>query len=179
MGQSALDGIIRATNRLMAGFTFVVAGYGWCGREVAMRASGMGAKVIVTEVDPLRALEAVMDGYQVMSMLQAAKGETSSVPSPATSRVFRIMDNQKRITSKLVVYSSPQRRSRRRAKAAKATARERRPAHKKKGGRQATAPFFWLLTRICGCKRVLALRTCARPHLAHSDAFFHGVGLQH
>ena len=74
MGQSALDGIIRATNRLMAGFTFVVAGYGWCGREVAMRASGMGAKVIVTEVDPLRALEAVMDGYQVMPMLQAAKG---------------------------------------------------------------------------------------------------------
>ncbi|UCE81613.1 MAG: adenosylhomocysteinase [Deltaproteobacteria bacterium] len=72
-GQSTLDGIIRATNRLMAGSTFVVSGYGWCGRGVAMRASGMGAKVIVTEVEPLRALEAVMDGYQVMPMLQAAK----------------------------------------------------------------------------------------------------------
>ena len=72
-GQSTVDGIIRATNRLMAGSTFVVAGYGWCGRGVAMRAQGMGAKVIVTEVDPLRALEAVMDGYQVMPMLNAAK----------------------------------------------------------------------------------------------------------
>jgi adenosylhomocysteinase len=72
-GQSTLDGILRATNRLVAGSTFVVAGYGWCGRGVAMRAGGMGAKVIVTEVDPLRALEAIMDGYQVMPMLQAAK----------------------------------------------------------------------------------------------------------
>ena len=72
-GQSTVDGIIRATNRLLAGTTFVVAGYGWCGRGVAMRASGMGAKVIVTEIDPLRALEAVMDGYQVMPMLKAAK----------------------------------------------------------------------------------------------------------
>jgi adenosylhomocysteinase len=72
-GQSTLDGIIRATNRLLAGSTFVVSGYGWCGRGVAMRARGMGAKVIVTEVDPLRALEAVMDGYLVLPMLQAAK----------------------------------------------------------------------------------------------------------
>ncbi|UCF01731.1 MAG: adenosylhomocysteinase [Deltaproteobacteria bacterium] len=72
-GQSTVDGIIRATNRLLAGSTFVVAGYGWCGRGVAMRANGMGANVIVTEVDPLRALEAVMDGYQVMTMLKAAK----------------------------------------------------------------------------------------------------------
>ncbi len=72
-GQSTIDGILRATNRLIAGSTFVVAGYGWCGRGVAMRASGMGAKVVITEVEPLRALEAVMDGYQVMPMLQAAK----------------------------------------------------------------------------------------------------------
>ncbi|MGD8253423.1 MAG: adenosylhomocysteinase [Syntrophobacterales bacterium] len=72
-GQSTIDGIIRATNRLLAGSTFVVAGYGWCGRGVAMRANGMGANVIVTEVDPLRALEAVMDGYQVMTMQKAAK----------------------------------------------------------------------------------------------------------
>jgi adenosylhomocysteinase len=71
-GQSTVDGIIRATNRLLAGANFVVSGYGWCGRGVAKRASGMGAKVIVTEVNPLRALEAVMDGYQVMSMEKAA-----------------------------------------------------------------------------------------------------------
>ncbi len=72
-GQSTIDGIIRATNRLLAGSTFVVSGYGWCGRGVAMRAAGMGAKVIITEVDPLRALEAVMDGYQVMPMAEAAR----------------------------------------------------------------------------------------------------------
>lgn len=71
-GQSTIDGIIRATNRLLAGSSFVVSGYGWCGRGVAMRASGLGAKVIITEVDPLRALEAVMDGYQVMPMEKAA-----------------------------------------------------------------------------------------------------------
>jgi adenosylhomocysteinase len=72
-GQSTIDGILRATNILLAGLNFVVSGYGWCGRGVAMRAAGGGAKVIVTEVDPLRALEAVMDGYQVMSLREAAK----------------------------------------------------------------------------------------------------------
>jgi adenosylhomocysteinase len=72
-GQSTIDGIIRATNVLLAGLTVVVAGYGWCGRGVAMRARGMGANVIVTEVDPTKALEAVMDGYRVMSMLDAAE----------------------------------------------------------------------------------------------------------
>lgn len=72
-GQSALDGIIRATNILLAGKIFTVVGYGWCGRGVAMRAKGHGAHVIVCEVDPLRALEASMDGYQVMPLLQAAK----------------------------------------------------------------------------------------------------------
>ncbi len=71
-GQSTIDGIIRATNLLLAGRTMVIAGYGWCGRGVAMRAKGMGAHVIVTEVDPLRALEAVMDGFQVMPMGSAA-----------------------------------------------------------------------------------------------------------
>lgn len=71
-GQSTVDGIIRATNRLLAGSTFVVAGYGWCGRGVAMRARGMGARVIVTEVNPVRALEAVMDGFEVMPMAKAA-----------------------------------------------------------------------------------------------------------
>jgi adenosylhomocysteinase len=72
-GQSTVDGIVRATNILLAGKKFVVAGYGWCGRGIAMRARGMGAQVIVTEVDALRALEAVMDGFQVMSLLEAAK----------------------------------------------------------------------------------------------------------
>lgn len=72
-GQSTIDGILRATNRLIAGSVFVVCGYGWCGRGVAMRAKGMGANVVITEVDPLRALEAVMDGYRVMPMLEAAK----------------------------------------------------------------------------------------------------------
>jgi adenosylhomocysteinase len=72
-GQSTIDGIIRATNRLLAGSTFVVCGYGWCGRGVAMRAHGMGANVIVTEVDPIRALEAVMDGYRVLPMTEAAR----------------------------------------------------------------------------------------------------------
>ena len=72
-GQSTLDGIIRATNLLLAGRRFVVAGYGWCSRGVALRARGHGAHVIVTEVDPVKALEAVMDGYQVMPMAEAAK----------------------------------------------------------------------------------------------------------
>ncbi|MBL7176721.1 MAG: adenosylhomocysteinase [Desulfobacteraceae bacterium] len=71
-GQSTVDGIIRATNRLLAGSIFVVSGYGWCGRGVASRAKGHGAHVIVCEVDPLRALEAVMDGFQVMPAAQAA-----------------------------------------------------------------------------------------------------------
>ena len=72
-GQSTVDGIIRATNILLAGSKFVVAGYGWCGRGLAMRARGMGAEVIITEIDPTRALEAVMDGFRVMSMVEAAK----------------------------------------------------------------------------------------------------------
>jgi adenosylhomocysteinase len=72
-GQSTIDGIIRATNVLLAGKVFVVVGYGWCARGLAMRARGMGSQVVVTEVDPLKALEAVMDGYQVMPMAQAAK----------------------------------------------------------------------------------------------------------
>jgi adenosylhomocysteinase len=72
-GQSTIDGIIRATNFLLAGSKFVVAGYGWCGRGLASRARGTGAEVIVTEVDPTKALEAVMDGYRVMSMEEAAK----------------------------------------------------------------------------------------------------------
>ncbi len=71
-GQSTLDGIIRGTNRLVCGSTMVVAGYGWCGRGVAMRARGMGADVVVTEVDPVKALEAMMDGYRVMPMEEAA-----------------------------------------------------------------------------------------------------------
>lgn len=71
-GQSTLDGIIRATNRLLAGSTFVIAGYGWCGRGLAMRAQGAGAKIVVTEIDPLKAIEAAMDGFDVMPMSEAA-----------------------------------------------------------------------------------------------------------
>ncbi len=71
-GQSTLDGILRATNRLLAGSTFVVCGYGWCGKGLSMRARGMGANVVVTEVDPLAALEAVMDGFRVMPIAEAA-----------------------------------------------------------------------------------------------------------
>jgi len=71
-GQSTIDGIIRATNVLLAGKVFVVAGYGWCGRGVASRARGMGSQVIVTEIDPVKALEAVMDGFRVMPMVEAA-----------------------------------------------------------------------------------------------------------
>ncbi len=72
-GQSTIDGIMRATNRLIAGSIFVVCGYGWCGRGVAMRAKGLGARIIVTEVDPLKALEAIMDGYDVMPITEAAR----------------------------------------------------------------------------------------------------------
>ena len=71
-GQSTVDGILRATNRLISGSVFVIAGYGWCGRGLAMRAQGMGARVIVTEVDPVKGLEALMDGFSVMPMDQAA-----------------------------------------------------------------------------------------------------------
>lgn len=72
-GQSTIDGILRATNRLIAGSVFVVAGYGWCGKGVAMRARGLGARVLITEIDPLKALEAVMDGFEVATMAQAAQ----------------------------------------------------------------------------------------------------------
>lgn len=72
-GQSTIDGILRTTNRLIAGSTFVIAGYGWCGKGLAKRARGMGARVVVTEIDPLMALEAVMDGFRVMPMIEAAR----------------------------------------------------------------------------------------------------------
>ncbi|MDO8594195.1 MAG: adenosylhomocysteinase [bacterium] len=72
-GQSTIDGIIRATNKLIAGTTFVIAGYGWCGKGLAKRAEGLGARVIVTEINPIRALEAMMDGFRVMPMKEAAK----------------------------------------------------------------------------------------------------------
>ena len=89
-GQSTLDGILRATNVLLAGKNFVVGGYGWCGRGLAMRADGMGANVIITEVDPLKALEAVMDGYRVMPMMEAAKiGDIFITVSGDTSLITR------------------------------------------------------------------------------------------
>ena len=72
-GQSTIDGVMRATNRLIAGSVFVVSGYGWCGKGIAMRAKGMGARVIITEGDPLRALEATMDGFEIMPIKEASK----------------------------------------------------------------------------------------------------------
>src|SRR5215468_3327979 len=88
-GQSTIDGIIRATNVLLAGRKLVVAGYGWCGRGVAMRAKGMGAHVIVTEVDPLRALEAVMDGYEVLPMEDAAREADVIITATGDKHVIR------------------------------------------------------------------------------------------
>ncbi|MCB0879771.1 MAG: adenosylhomocysteinase, partial [Thermoleophilia bacterium] len=88
-GQSTVDGVVRATNVLLAGKNFVVAGYGWCGRGLANRAKGMGANVIVTEVDPLRALEAAMDGYQVMPMSEAAKVGHFFVTATGNKHVLR------------------------------------------------------------------------------------------
>src|SRR6185369_9981036 len=72
-GQSTIDGVLRATSILLAGRNVVVVGYGWCGKGVAMRARGMGSNVIVTEIDPIKAIEAVMDGFRVMQMSEAAK----------------------------------------------------------------------------------------------------------
>lgn len=88
-GQSTLDGVVRATNVLLAGSTVVVCGYGWCGRGVAMRAQGMGAKVVVTEIDPLKALEAVMDGFQVMPMSEAVKQGEIFVTVTGNTSVIR------------------------------------------------------------------------------------------
>jgi len=87
-GQSTIDGILRATNILLAGKTVVVGGYGWCSRGIAMRAEGMGANVVVTEVDPLRALEAVMDGYRVLPMIEAAKVGDIFVTSTGNKNVI-------------------------------------------------------------------------------------------
>lgn len=90
-GQSTLDGILRATNQLIAGKNFVVAGYGWCSRGIAMRAKGFGANIIVTEVDAVKALEAVMDGFRVMPMLEAAK--TADIIVTATGDI-NVIDKQ-------------------------------------------------------------------------------------
>ncbi len=88
-GQSTIDGIIRSTNKLLAGANFVVCGYGWCGRGVAMRAKGMASRVIIIEVDPLRALEANMDGYEVMPITQAAKIGDVFVTTTGDTSVIR------------------------------------------------------------------------------------------
>jgi adenosylhomocysteinase len=88
-GQSSLDGILRATNVLLAGKNFVVAGYGWCGRGVAMRAKGAGASVIVTEIDPVKAIEAAMDGFRVMPMADAAKKGDIFITATGNKNVIR------------------------------------------------------------------------------------------
>ena len=88
-GQSTVDGIIRATNKLLAGSSFAVCGYGWCGKGVAMRAKGMGAKVVIVEVEPLRALEAVMDGFEVLRISDAAKTGDVFVTTTGDTSVIR------------------------------------------------------------------------------------------
>ncbi len=88
-GQSTIDGILRATNVLISGTNFVVAGYGWCSRGIAMRAHGMGAKVIISEVDPVRALEAAMDGFTVMTMSRAARVGDIFVTATGCSDILR------------------------------------------------------------------------------------------
>jgi adenosylhomocysteinase len=88
-GQSVFDGIFTATNLLVAGKCFVVVGYGWCGRGVAMRADGLGARVVVCEVDPVKAIEAVMDGYEVMPMLKAVKEADFIVTATGVSEIIR------------------------------------------------------------------------------------------
>ena len=88
-GQSTIDGVLRATNKLLAGANFVVCGYGWCGRGVAMRAKGMASRVIIVEVDPLRALEARMDGYEVMPIKEAAKIGEIFVTTTGDTSVIR------------------------------------------------------------------------------------------
>lgn len=104
-GQSTIDGLIRATDKLIAGLRIVVAGYGWCGRGFAMRARGLGAHVIVTEVDPIRALEAAMDGYQVMAMDQAAAVGDVFVTLTGNKHVIRA-EHFKRMKDRATVANS-------------------------------------------------------------------------
>lgn len=94
-GQSTIDGIVRATNVLLAGKTFVVCGYGWCGRGIAMRAKGMGSNVVVIEVDPVRALEAAMDGYRVMKIEEAVKIGDIIVSATGDKHVISVAHMQK------------------------------------------------------------------------------------
>lgn len=104
-GQSTVDGILRATNRLIAGSIFVVCGYGWCGRGIAMRAKGMGARVIITEVDPLRTLEAIMDGYDVMSINEASNIGDIFVTATGNVRVISKGDFMKMKNGAIVCNS--------------------------------------------------------------------------
>ena len=104
-GQSTIDGIIRATNVLLAGKNFVVCGYGWCGRGIALRARGMGANVIVTEVNPLRALEAVMDGFTVLPMDKAAQTGDIFVTATGNTSVIRKEHMQKMRNGAIIANS--------------------------------------------------------------------------
>ncbi len=104
-GQSTLDGIIRATNKLVAGSTFVVAGYGWCGKGLASRARGLGAKVIVTEIDPIKALEARMDGFEVMPMSKAVTSADFVVTVTGNKEVVSV-DHFKKMKDGCVVSNS-------------------------------------------------------------------------
>ena len=104
-GQSAVDGVLRATNMLMAGKTVVVAGYGWCGRGIAMRARGMGANVIITEIDEVRALEAIMDGFRVMTMEKAAEEGDIFITATGNRDIIR-MEHVKRMKDGAVLANA-------------------------------------------------------------------------
>ena len=104
-GQSTLDGVIRATNMLIAGSTVVIAGYGWCGRGVAVRAKGLGATVIVTEIDPVKAIEAVMDGFLVMPMAKAAPQGDLFITVTGNLNVIRI-EHMRRMKDGAIVCNS-------------------------------------------------------------------------
>src|SRR5256884_10004195 len=95
-GQSTLDGVIRATNLLLAGQKMVIAGYGWCGRGVAMRAKGLGANVIVTEIDPVKGIEAGMDGFRGMPMGETVEGGGGFITLTGNKKVIRQEHFEKR-----------------------------------------------------------------------------------
>lgn len=104
-GQSAIDGLLRATNILLAGKRMVVVGYGWCGRGIAMRAKGMGARVMVVEIDPIRALEAVMDGFEVLSMDEATKTGEVFLTATGADQVITV-DQMKKMSEGVILANA-------------------------------------------------------------------------
>ena len=145
-GQSTIDGIIRATNVLLAGKRFVVAGYGWVGRGVAMRARGMGAHVIVTEVDPMRALEAAMDGFEVMPMEKAAEiGDIFCTATGDKSVIAREHMERMKDGAILAQHRPLQRRDRDPGAARRSPPRRARPASSSRSSRSRDGRRLYLI----------------------------------